>query len=280
MWRKNEFLFIWSGIIALIILLIPEKASSSGVLGLLRLIFGCLFIAFAPGYTLLAALLPKSTQISFLERIAISFALSIAMLSIMALILDRLPWGITLWPIVIFLCSFTLLMTMIALVRRRRIPEAERYLISSFNLRQWWQNQPAFNRTVFGLLVGATLLGGIAFSIVYSVNHSGDPTTEFYMLNPDGIADYYPSTTSANLAVKLGIGNDEHKNQTYRIDVLVDGQLLLKTDPIQIENGQRWEDDLAIPVPIAGDSHTIEYQLFRSSDASPYRILRLEIHAP
>jgi uncharacterized membrane protein len=280
MWRRNEFLIIWPCILILVILLALGKGSSSGVLGAIRLVIGCLFIAFVPGYALAAALLPKPTQLGFLERISISFALSIAVLSVMALILDRLPWGISLWPSVVFLVGFSLLMTVVALIRRSRLPDDECSLVPLVDVRKLWQMQSGFERLALGVMAGVVLIGAIAFSIVYARNHSGIATTEFYMLSPDGLADYYPSETTTNVTLRLGIGNYEHKPMTYTIHVFVDGQDLLATDPILVSAGQRWENDLAIPIPDSGNGHRIDYQLFRSGDTMPYRSLRLEIHSP
>jgi uncharacterized membrane protein len=280
MWRKNEFLFIWPGIVVLLILLAMGNAGSSDVLGAIRLVFGCLFVAFVPGYALLAALLPKPTQVGFLERISISFALSIAVLSVMALLLDRLPWGITLWPIVIFLVGFSLLMTVFSLIRRSRLTEEERFSIPVGEIWTWWKELSKLNQTAFGLLAVAVLIATTAFSIVFSANHAGIATTEFYMLSSEGLADYYPTGTTPNVALKFGIGNYEHTPQTFTIHVLVDGQFLLTTNPILVDADQRWENELAIPISDTTISHTIDYQLFRTGDTIPYRSLRLEIHSP
>jgi uncharacterized membrane protein len=280
MFRKNEFVLIWISILFLLLLIAAPGASFASILGPLRLILGLTIIAFIPGYVLLAVILPRATQISFLQRISISFALSIAVLPIMALFLDRLPWGITLWPMVIFLIGFTLIMTFVALIRRRRLPVDERVLVPSFDLRQWWQGRSVIHRIAFGCMLGVDLLGIAAFALIAHYSSTNPAMTEFYLLSPENIADLYPSMSTGSVTVRLGIVNREKTNETYTILVLVDGQQFLKTDPILVAQGQSWEDNLAVSIPTTGTSHLVDYELLRGADPTPYHTLRLNLHSP
>ena len=62
----------------------------------LRIILGLPFILFLPGYTLTAALFPRRTDLGSIERVALSFGLSIAVVPLIGLILNYTPWGIRL----------------------------------------------------------------------------------------------------------------------------------------------------------------------------------------
>ena len=65
-------------------------------LQILRAVFGLLYVLFIPGYCLQAFAMPSRSELDGKERLALSFGLSLALIPALALILDRLPWGITL----------------------------------------------------------------------------------------------------------------------------------------------------------------------------------------
>ncbi len=80
---NNELLFIniCSVILILIIALAPDIQA-------LRIILGLPFILFFPGYTLITALFPKKSDLGAIERVALSFGLSIAVVPLIGLILN------------------------------------------------------------------------------------------------------------------------------------------------------------------------------------------------
>ncbi len=111
-------------IIVLSLLLVPLVAVTTGAL---RIVMGLLFILFFPGYTMIAALFPKKGDLDGIEHLALSFGLSIAVPSLIGLGLNYTPWGIRLFPIVLSLLPFIVIMASIAWYRRRRLPPQERF---------------------------------------------------------------------------------------------------------------------------------------------------------
>jgi hypothetical protein len=79
-----------------------------------RIILGLPLVMFFPGYTLIAALFPKRDDIDSIERVALSFGLSIAVVVLIVLMLNYSPWGIKLYPILISLGIFILVTSLIA----------------------------------------------------------------------------------------------------------------------------------------------------------------------
>ena len=103
-------------------------------------ILGLLFILFIPGYTLIAALFPKKQDLDNIERLALSFGLSLAISPLIGLALNYTPFGIKLSPIVISLTIFTIIMVLVSYIRRRKVssenrfnPEISNYLSSLKN---------------------------------------------------------------------------------------------------------------------------------------------------
>ena len=107
----------------------------------LRVPLGLLFVLFAPGYALVAALFPERPRdappagpdqeagrrgIGWLERVALSLGMSIAVVPLMGLLLNYTPWGIRLVPVLVMVAAFTLGMGALAAWRRARLPEPQR----------------------------------------------------------------------------------------------------------------------------------------------------------
>ncbi len=85
-----------------------------------RTIFGLLFILFLPGYALIAALFPKIDDLDGIERVALSFGLSIAVAPLIGLGLNYTPFGIRLTPILVSLSIFTISMLYYILFKEKK----------------------------------------------------------------------------------------------------------------------------------------------------------------
>jgi len=86
------------------------------------------FVLFLPGYAFLKALLPvnmpaktSTDNLDTIERIALSIAVSIAMVSIVGLLLNYSPWGLDLTAILLSLLAFTLVFATGAVAREYNI---------------------------------------------------------------------------------------------------------------------------------------------------------------
>lgn len=73
-----------------------------------RIIFGLLLVLFLLGYSLIAALFPGKNDLNGIERIALSFGLSITVISLLGLTLNYTPFVIRLLSILIMLLIFTI----------------------------------------------------------------------------------------------------------------------------------------------------------------------------
>jgi uncharacterized membrane protein len=111
-------------IVILSLLLVPLVILTSGAL---RIILGLAFIIFFPGYTLVVALFPRKGDLRGVERLGLSFGLSIAVVPLIGLVLNYTPWGIRLYPVLLSIFGFIIVLSAVALYRRSRIPSGERY---------------------------------------------------------------------------------------------------------------------------------------------------------
>ena len=100
----------------------------------IRIILGLPLVLFLPGYSLIATLFPRKDDLDAIERVALSFGLSIAITPLLGLALNYTPFGIRLLPILIVLSIFTISLAIGAYVRRSMILEEERFIIEFWML--------------------------------------------------------------------------------------------------------------------------------------------------
>jgi uncharacterized membrane protein len=192
----------------------------------LRVVFALPFILFIPGYVLIAALFPGRDDLDLLERIALSFGLSIAIVPLIGLALNYTPWGIRLDPIVTALVFFTLAVTAGALYRRLTLPEEPRFSVAfgaapaRIKAELFEEGASRLDRALSVLLIVAIVAALITTAYVLAVPKEGEKFTEFYILGSGGMAADYPTRFSAGeeQSVIIGIGNHEYRTVTYTVE--------------------------------------------------------------
>ena len=95
----------------------------------IRIILGLPLVLFLSGHSLIATLFPRKDDLDAIERIALSFGLSIAITPLLGLALNYTPFGIRLLPILIVLSVFTISLAIGACVRRSLILEGDRFCV-------------------------------------------------------------------------------------------------------------------------------------------------------
>lgn len=232
-----------------------------------------------------------SAGIDGIERVALSFGLSIAVVPLLGLILNFTPWGIRLAPILVTISGFTLAATGVAAVRRRNLPVEERFHVP---YRQWidagrselFDPENRLDAVLNVVLVASVLLavGSVAYAV--AVPPQGEAFTEFYLLTEDEneelVAADYPSEfqLGESQPVVVGIGN--HEGGTTEYTVVVQLQRVETTDnettilereeidrfqsPAIGDNGT-WQRTHGIQPTMTGDRLRVQYLLYR--DAPP-----------
>jgi uncharacterized membrane protein len=224
---------------------------------------------------------PKKIDLDNIERIALSFALSGAIVPTIVLLLNWLPWGITLWPIVISLSILNLVCIIIAIIQRLLSSTEERNEPKvKFSLRMWWAEQERANHIVYIVL---TMVLATAFLTAFSIILTPKPAqyfTEFYILGQEGLAEDYPREISAGevVTVTTGITNREGVASTYNVQVTLGDQVIGQAGPINLEKGATWEQPVKFTAPQVGDDQQIIFMLDRTGQPSPYRTLRLWVN--
>jgi uncharacterized membrane protein len=272
---QNELVLVV--ILAVLLIVIISFATS----GALRIILGLPFILFFPGYTLMAALFPRGTTIDGFERVALSFGFSVAIAGLVGLALNYTPWGVRLYPVVISLMAFIIVMSVIAWFRRRRLSREERYALTfSLDLRSWRQ-QNLISRVLTVTLIVVVL--GVFATLGYTMAAPkiGERYTEFYILGLDGKTAGYPRELMAGEEgmVRVGIVNREHEPAQYQIEIKIDGVRSNISGPLVLEHDERWEEMMDFVPEKPGHSQKVEFLLYNlnNSDGEAYRQLHFWI---
>jgi len=205
---------LWSLILLPIVLLDEE--------GILSSILGLPFILFVPGYILIFALFPaRKTDrgIGVVERIGLSFGLSIAVVPLIGLGLNYTPWGIRLEPILLSLFIFVMGIGALSLYRWFKTDSDERFTIS-LNL-SLPKSESKLDKALTIILAISVILAISIITYVIITPQQGEQFTQFYLLGSTGNATGYPRnlTMGENATVIMGIVNHEYKTVNYTIEV-------------------------------------------------------------
>jgi uncharacterized membrane protein len=183
-------------------------------------------ILFLPGYCLIAALFPRDSDIDLIERIALSFGLSIAVVPIIGLGLNFTPWGIRLEPVLVSLTLFTLAMILVAHYRRALFPPEERFrfpfaeIADTLRSGMVQKKDSRVDHILNVALVLAVLVAILSTVYVIAVPKQGERFTEFFILGEEQKAADYPDRIiiGQQYPLYIGVGNHEYRNVTYTIE--------------------------------------------------------------
>ncbi|ANF22251.1 DUF1616 domain-containing protein [Thermococcus piezophilus] len=190
---------------------------------LLRKALGLAFVLFFPGYVFITALFPNRKELDNLERLALSFGLSIAIVPLIGLGLNYTPWGIRLIPILVSLTIFNIAFSIIAIYRRAKAFEPWIPWITLEDVKKEleWEESSKLDKALTVILIIAiiTSIGTLGYVITHP--KPGEAFTEFYILGPEGKAADYPTELRVGQEgrVIIGIVNHEHRNVTYYVQI-------------------------------------------------------------
>lgn len=246
----------------------------------IRTILGVLLVLFIPGYSLIAALFPKWGDLDGIERAALSFGLSIAVTPLIGLALNYTPWGIRLDPILVSLTIFTLAMATIAFLRRRRLPDEEKFFVPfgefTRNIRKSFKGESRTERILSIILIISIVLAIATTAYVIVKPKEGEKFTEFYILGPDGKASNYPTnlTTGQNGSIIMGVVNHEYTTTDYLLVIKVNNNTLMN-QTLTLSSGEKVEIPYNFTAGTTGQKK-MEFLLYKLPDnATAYRSLHL-----
>ena len=245
-------------------------------ISVLRQVLGIIFILFCPGYAFISALFVKRKDIDHIERIALSFGLSIAIVPLIGLVLNYTPYGIRLSPILISNSAFTFAMLAVALYRRMQIEEEGDEFGFTFKMPKVELGESRTDRALSIILIISIIVSICTLVYVIQAPKKGETFTEFYILGPGGMADDYPTEYALGESgeVILGIVNHEYEAVTYSAEMLLDGSSLWGKQ-YTLEDEGMVEERITITPNVQGENMKLQFLLYK--DGEQYRDLHLWI---
>ncbi|EMA02071.1 Uncharacterized membrane protein [Haloarcula vallismortis] len=267
-----------------------------------RIIFGLVFVLFVPGYAFIAALFPEAGSgptaddetdlgpqadgIDGIERTALSFGLSIALVPLVGLVLNFTPWGIRLLPILVSLSGLTLVLTAVAAVRRWALPADERFRVPcrawlSAGRDELFSPASRTDAVLNVLLVLSILLAAASVGYAVTVPKDGERFSEFYLLTEDEdgelVADGYPTEfqQGEGRSLIVGIGNQEHEQTDYTViaelqrverignQTRVRERSELRRFQPTLGHNETWQRQHEVTPRMTGDRLRLQYLLYR-----------------
>ncbi len=257
-------------VLVAVIFLLPESV--------FRIILGLPFALFFPGYTLVAAVLPRRSGTGNIPRFTLSVAVSFTLTAIAGIILNYTPLGINLFPMLYILSAFTIAVSLVAWYRWRRVLPDERY-IAPFNFWTILLRGGRLDR-LLSVLVAVALIVALVV-LVYTVwtPKTGERFTGFYILGAQGQASDYllDLDEDGTGSVTLGIINREDREMGYIVEVREPGAADREVARVSLQPEEVWEQKVEFPVGAVGESKKMEFLLFKEDETEPYRSLHVHV---
>ena len=273
---KDLALVIFCTLLCIPFVLLPPLNESP-----VRIILGLPLALFLPGYALIATLFPRKDDLDGLERIALSFGLSLAITPLLGLALNYTPFGIRLTPVLIVLSVFTIALAIGAYVRRSRIREGDRFVVE---FGAFFKNIEPFKPadTKIDKILSVILLISIALAISMTVYviiapKEGEKFTEFYVLGPEGKAEGYPTNLMLGEEgqVIIGVVNQEYASATYLLEIRLNEELIGEQS-FELMHNETWESPFTFKPKKAGKDQNLEFLLYKDEmGRAVYRSLHL-----
>lgn len=284
-----------------LVVLLPGLRSATIAGASLRTLLGIPVLLFIPGYVLVSMLFPARTSdrlarrdvtsdsIDRLERLALSFGMSIAILPLLGFVLATW-WVVTLSTVLTSLTVLLLVGISVTAIRRFRVPEPERY---GNSVGQW---STAISRLLRGsegwgfqassiVLAGAIVLaiGSIGFAVATPYQSGQSSTLYLVTENETGaqVAAGYPTDLTIGEAATLSVGieNDEERRQPYTVVValervvndtgsvrVTEQQEITRLHPV-VGDGEDWTGRHDVVPRLVGDDLRLHYFLYKGEAA-------------
>ena len=274
--KAEHFYYAINIMVALLFVIIAFLPNNA-----LRIVIGLPVVLFFPGFTLLAALFPRKESLNDIERVALSFGLSIAVVPLIGLALNYTPWGIRLYPILIALFIFIFGMSVIGWYRNRKLTEEERIALHIFirfpSLSHLWSEQSLRDKIITIMLTACIIVAAGALVYVARQPRNVEKFTEFYILNDAGEVEDYPGTIVAGQSAKLILGVINHENEAtiYRIEITLGGKSMQQIEPFVLNAELKQEQEITVIPFEKGDRQELVFLLYKGDSADVYESLHL-----
>ncbi|GAB3664549.1 DUF1616 domain-containing protein [Halopiger thermotolerans] len=256
-----------------------------------RLLAAFALALFLPGYALVSVLFPAAARdpradaeteierrprgIDTVERLGLSFALSIAIVPLVGIVLPLTEWGLATEPAAAALAGLTVALAQLGVLRRLRTPASDRFTVSlTATLGRLRRDEGAVATASSVILVVAiaAATGALLVGFLFPASAGGFSELGLYTENEDGelVAGELPDEVAPgeSVPVSFAIENHEGEETSYTVvvqqQVLEDGEVVERTELGRIDGtvsaGSTGVAEREI-TPTAGDGETVRISL-------------------
>ncbi len=168
-----------------------------------------LLVLFVLGYVLVAAIFPNNTSLGWIDRIALSFGLSIGVVPLFGILLNLTPFGPSFRPVLFAVTFFTVGLGYAAYWRRMRLPIERRLSLTVELGLSKWKERGAVEKSFVVVLAASFVVACAALVYVVLTPRPAQTLTEFYV----------NLSTNQLGSVILGVVNHEGAMLSYTIRV-------------------------------------------------------------
>ena len=220
------------------------------------------------------------------DRLALGFGTSLAIVPLVGIALSLTPWGLGVVSTVAAVAGITLCAVAVAGYRRRQLPAERRFVVP---YRAWiasgrqriFRPDSRVDALLTVVLAVSVLLafGGVAVAV--AAPPDGEQYSEFYLLTEDAsgelVADNYPTLLAVDEPepVVVGIENDEGTTTDYTVVIeiqeveisdenqvdVVDRERIDTFEPT-LEDGEQWQTEHDLVSTMTGENLRVSYLLY------------------
>jgi uncharacterized membrane protein len=201
----------------------------------IRIILGLPFILFIPGYLLLFVLFPTKKAdkgIDFIERIALSFGLSLAIVAVIGVALSYTASKIQTESAFIVVFIFQIIIGAISIYRWYKTNPDERLIVpidlSLPKLKNNLKSKGKLDKALITIIITLMLVTAALFIFVITTPRTPEKYTSFYLLGSDRSITNYPCNiiVGENATIIIGVTNHECQTINYTIEVWLINQTI------------------------------------------------------
>ncbi|MCO8256351.1 DUF1616 domain-containing protein [Haladaptatus sp. AB618] len=291
-------------VVALVFLTAVVVLAGRGFWTLARWGIGFCFLFFLPGYAVIAALFPESAgsdedssdgiiprRIDGVERFVLSTAASLAVVPLIGYLVSYSPWGLDVVPALVSIGGFTVGCAIVAAIRRRSVPESERFSVPFGAFYETVSTGRTWTRPLNLVLVVSLVVASAGIVYTTTTPRPDERFTELYIGTKNGtgetVADAYPRnfTAGESQSLRVGIGNHEYERTNYTVVVLlqrvngnegarggshVTAQRQLDRFHVSVAGGKTAVENRSISPTMTGERLRLQFLLYRGAPpASP-----------
>ncbi|MFP8957107.1 DUF1616 domain-containing protein [Natrialbaceae archaeon A-CW3] len=254
----------------------------------IRLVAALAFVAFLPGYALVSVLFPVAARprsvgsqsvsenrpggIDVVERVALGLGLSIAIVPMIVLVLPLTEWGLEMGSVVGALALVTLVLAQLGVIRRLRVPEADRFTVSLTAFRNRLSRAAGTGTTrASAVVLAVTILlaaGMLLYAFAAPMAAGGFTQLGIYTAHDDELVADMPSTAApgSEIPITFQIHNNEGQEMEYTLvmqeQVLENGEVVERVTHREVTAISRSTDGGEITAertvtPVAEDGETV-----------------------